>query len=242
MITQTLIAANTPWTPVDPYFSYVKLLLHGEGSDGSTTITDSSGSANTVTANGGAQIDTAQSRWGSSSIYFDGTGDYLTVADSADFTFSSNFTIEMWIRYTLDGSAASYFGLFGKRADAASYGPVGAYVRGDGLVGFNISNTGSSWIASPVSSTGIVTSNTWAHIALTRTGNDFAMYINGTSRATHTSALSLVDNAVDFQIGVNNGAGSYAALGHIDDFRLTQGISRYSGASHAVPYYQFPDS
>ena len=39
--------------------SYTKLLLHADGSNDGTTFTDSSGSAHTVTAAGGAHTDTA---------------------------------------------------------------------------------------------------------------------------------------------------------------------------------------
>ena len=93
--------------PVDAYFSDVVLLLHMGGTDGSTTFTDEKG--HTVTANGDAQIDTAQSKFGGASALFDGSGDYLSVADSADFEFgSSDFTIDGWVRLhgyaTLNGS------------------------------------------------------------------------------------------------------------------------------------------
>jgi hypothetical protein len=66
--------------PVDPVFNNVSLLLHGNGTNGSTTITDNSPTPKTVTAVGNAQISTAQSKFGGASIAFDGTGDYLTDA------------------------------------------------------------------------------------------------------------------------------------------------------------------
>ena len=79
----------------DPYFSSTKLLLNGNGTNGSTTFTDSSNSSYTVTANGNAQISTAQSKFGSASMYFDGTGDYLTVsnATASDVFGSGDFTM-----------------------------------------------------------------------------------------------------------------------------------------------------
>ena len=56
--------------PTDPYFSNVSLLLHGDGTNGSTTIIDSSSNNFSVTANNGAQISTAQAKFGPSSIEF----------------------------------------------------------------------------------------------------------------------------------------------------------------------------
>ena len=60
-----------------------KLLLHMEGADAATTFPDSSSLGVSVTASGNAQIDTAQSKFGVASSLFDGTNDYLTVADNA---------------------------------------------------------------------------------------------------------------------------------------------------------------
>ena len=81
----------------DPYYNHVALLIHGNGTNGSTVITDQKGK--TVTANGNAQISTAQSKFGGASAYFDGTGDYLSVASSADFGFGTgDFTIECWVK------------------------------------------------------------------------------------------------------------------------------------------------
>src|SRR3972149_9214360 len=72
---------------IPPYTidSYTKLLLHMDGANGSTTFTDEMGQA--VTANGNAQISTAQSKFGGASGLFDGTGDYLSVPASADWDF-----------------------------------------------------------------------------------------------------------------------------------------------------------
>ena len=84
----------------DPNFADVSLLLHGNGTNGSTTITDSSPSPKTVTAVGNAQISTAQSKFGGSSIAFDGTGDYLSVPNDGTLQMGSvDFTIEFWIYF-----------------------------------------------------------------------------------------------------------------------------------------------
>jgi hypothetical protein len=88
-------------TPVDPQFGSVSLLLHGDGANGSTTITDSSRLTNTVTAVGDAQISTAQSKFGGASIAFDGSGDYLTISSSSALSIGSgDYTVEFWIRWT----------------------------------------------------------------------------------------------------------------------------------------------
>ena len=69
------------------------------GTDGSTTFTDSSSASRTVSANGNAAISTDQFKFGGSSYEGDGSGDYLTVPYSADmYMDDGDFTWEGWIR------------------------------------------------------------------------------------------------------------------------------------------------
>ena len=83
-------------TNTETYDSYTKLMLHMEGSGNS--FTDSAASQ-TVTTNGDATQTTAQYKWGSRSTVFDGSGDYLSLADSDDWNFGSgDFTIDYCAR------------------------------------------------------------------------------------------------------------------------------------------------
>lgn len=89
--------------PVDDV--YTVALLHMNGADASTTFTDESGK--TWTANGNAQIDTAQSVFGGASGLFDGTGDFISSADSNDWQFdggsnSNEWTADFRIRFNGD--------------------------------------------------------------------------------------------------------------------------------------------
>ena len=61
--------------PTDEYFGDVSLLLYGDGTNGSTAIVDSSSINHAIGVNGNAQISTTQSKFGGSSMYFDGYGD-----------------------------------------------------------------------------------------------------------------------------------------------------------------------
>ena len=90
------VTVSHVWTmPSDPNISNVVLLLHGDGTNGSTTITDNSPGARTVTAHGNAQISTARKKFRTGSILFDGTGDYLSVpVDSGLELRAGAFTIK----------------------------------------------------------------------------------------------------------------------------------------------------
>src|SRR5690554_3988242 len=80
--------------------SFVKLLIHADGSDGSTTFTDDSATGHTVTTSGSAQVDTAQSKFGGASALFAAGGsDYLAVADHPEFDIGTgDFTVDLWFR------------------------------------------------------------------------------------------------------------------------------------------------
>ena len=89
-----LVAASVP-------FSSVSLLLHMDGTNGSTLFVDSSQSPKSVTASGNAQISTTQSKFSGSSGLFDGSGDYLSIpfTSGGGFDFgTSNFTVEFFTR------------------------------------------------------------------------------------------------------------------------------------------------
>ena len=72
----------------DPYYHATALLLPFTGANNSTTFTDASPNPKTITPYGNTKISTAQSKWGSGSGYFDGSGDYLTTPDHTDFVLS----------------------------------------------------------------------------------------------------------------------------------------------------------
>jgi hypothetical protein len=80
----------------NPTFANVMLSLHGLGSTGSTTITDSSSYARVAAVSGNAQISTVHALFGEPGILFDGTGDYLTYANDAAWNFGSG---DFWIRF-----------------------------------------------------------------------------------------------------------------------------------------------
>ena len=68
----------------DPHFGQVGLLLPFDGTHGATSTTDVSSGGHSPVFNGNAKISAGRSKYGGTSCYFDGKGDYLTVADSED--------------------------------------------------------------------------------------------------------------------------------------------------------------
>ena len=220
-------------TPVDLYRSQVSLLLHGNGTNGSTTITDSSPSPKTVTPVGNAQISTAQSKFGGASIAFDGTGDYLTTQSSNEFNFgSSDFTIEFWIKSTKAG-----------RQDPVGWNYIFSSAGWAGFV-FNLSTGSIAWFENTNSRISALSTGwnngEWNHIAVTRSGNSVRMFLSGNQvGSTYTTSHSYGADSAGFRIGDIVGGGG-SVDGYIDDLRITKGISRYN-ATFTPPTAQFPD-
>jgi hypothetical protein len=219
----------------DASFDSVSLLLHMDGSNGSTTFTDSSKNALSVTANGNAQISTAQSKFGGSSLYLDGSGDYLSVAANSVFEFgASSFTWEAWI-YINSLSAVNGLYYYGSgnpnrlQIAVLTDGSFQAYME-----------TASSFV-DLLSSASAVTANTWTHLAVSRDGNTWRSFVNGIVAATATSSLAApAGQSPNIGFAVTSSTNRYCN-GYIDDFRITKGIARYT-ANFTAPTAPFPNA
>jgi hypothetical protein len=233
-----LITPGQP-VPVDPYRSQVSLLLHGDGTNGSTTITDNSPSPKTVTAVGNAQISTAQSKFGGSSIAFDGTGDYLTIPSAALQPEGFDYTVEFFVNLT---TASTYQTLYSLPKDESGSGIAPFRIDVDAarirpLIG-DASN--SSWFSI---ATGSITlsSTTWYHIAITKSGTTIRSFIDGVLDLTLTGAPATHSiTSPSARIGYNNVADPLFTTGYIDDLRITKGVARYT-ANFTPPTAAFPD-
>ena len=210
-------AALWPFFSDDPYFANVSLLLRGDGTNGSTTIVDSSPSPKTVTAFGDAQISTAQSNFGGSSLRFDGSGDYLLIAANSGLSLPGDFTIELW-----------HFLV----ANAQYPAPLssGGYFSGTNSWYFNVTQSAVTFYVK--STGGNVTSvstalNQWNHFAIARSGSTLRIFKNGTQLGSFTNSASLTDGGVN---GLNIGRLTiYGSMnGYIDDLRITKGVARYT--------------
>jgi len=232
------IAVPVGTTTGDVYYPQTSLLMHFNGTNGSTTMTDNSKNNLTVTSNNGAAISTAQSKFGGSSVLFDGTNDYVTVTNSTDFDFGSgDFTIEYWEYRTSSGTQRPILS-----RNAIPYTPylIGWYDAGvSGNVVMYMSSNGSSWdIASNVSM-GVLTTNVWTHYAVTRNGNTFRTFQNGTQISTFTSTAAFPAGAASLEIGRYNAL--YYFQDYIDELRITKGIARYT-SNFTPSTTQFLDS
>lgn len=201
-----------------------KALLHMNGTDASTTITDESGK--TWTAGGNAQIDTAQSKFGGASLLLDGTGDYVDTADHADFDVSNqNFTIECWLRRNATGQLV----VCGQADSSASAATISWFLQFDGsnhLLGGIYSGTSGYY----ATSTGTITNDgNWHHVACVRNGNTITLYRDGTADGTRdVTGVTANNSANRVAIGRHGENNANYFNGWIDEFRFSNGIARFT--------------
>jgi len=222
----------------DPSFASVKLLLHFNGADGSTTMTDSSPVARTVTAAGNAQLDTAQFKYGTASLLLDGVDDRLSLADSDDWSFSTGaFTLECWVRPASLAAAAEILS-HRSAADGNNFW----YVRlnTDGCISVVALNGGTT--ITNIKTTLPMSVDTWHHLAVVRSGGTVKIWVDGANADTVTTnaATAWPNPAVPLYIGVAHDGLSNDYSGHLDEVRITKGVARYT-ATFTPPAAAFPN-
>ena len=166
---------------------------------------------------GDAQVSTTQKQWGTTSMKFDGTGDWLTALDSPGLQLGSgDFTIEGWVYLSATGVA---YGLISK---------------GTASTGWSVNVTSGnklqfSYTSSNLTGATSLSATTWYYFAVVRSGTaagNLKVYLNGTADATSGGAVTDNFNQTStFYIGADRVGGS-ALNGYLQDIRITKGVAR----------------
>lgn len=182
---------------------------------------------------GDTKISTAQNQFGGASILMDGSGDYIQIADvgnNLDFG-TGDFTIEWW----------QYLTSLDRFAIDMRNGSNGAKI-----LLYSYPSDGSAddlylWVnsANQISALNVLSANQWQHIALVRESGTTSLYVDGTqSGGTYSDSNNYAHDQI--KIWHNSiGAENYTPPGYVDEFRISKGHARYSGASITVPTSAF---
>jgi hypothetical protein len=189
-------------------------VLHFDGADTSTTITDSTG-RHTWTASGDAQIDTAQSKFGGASLLLDGTGDYISAPNSADWDMFK----DLLYSYTIS--------VFFRPGSTTSGRVFNQWIDGDNQLFLGVSSgqlqagmlNAATYDPAYLGST--ISTNTWYHVAMVKKGAEYGLYLDGT-QVDYSNTFSARSFTSPLYIGSLNGLSGYFT-GHIDDFFITNG-------------------
>ena len=223
----------------DPDFNNVSLLLHGDGANGSTTIVDSSPTPKTVTAYGDAQISTAQSKFGGSSIYFDGSGDYLNIGyNGGAFDFgSSDWTVEFWIYLpSLPNAYKRIYSYMNGNTEACFF-----EITSSNQMTFGILSGATVFTATDPSA---MTSGAWMHFAGVRNGSSLLLFREGIQVASVTVGTNSVNGGSGHELFIGKWKSTDTTRdlnAHIDDLRITKGVARYT-SNFSLPPAPFPDA
>ena len=158
----------------------------------------------------------------SNSVYFDGTGDYLVIANNDALNLGSgDFTFECWIYWTDTNNI--YKGIFGKRASNSGWTMALSNTNPCRML-FYISGVGNN-----IASAGDISRNTWYHLAWVRNSGTVTYYLNGQSVAT-LSYNTANTNSFDTVIGISQNVGSLSELfgGSISNARFVKGTALYT--------------
>ena len=195
---------------------------------------------------GDAQASTAITpKWGTTSMKFDPTTgsatDYLQSPDTELLEFGSgNFTIETWVRFNTLPSSGAYYALISK-FDNSTQKSYNFYVynnAGTYQLYFTYTTNGSTNI-NPVANGITVTTNTWYHYAVSRSGVNLRMFIDGSQvGSTYNIATDTIfGGTYPVQVGASTGANTLN--GYLQDLRVTKGYARYT-ANFTPPTAAFP--
>jgi hypothetical protein len=207
LYTSNFVPSNQPLTAVQNSV----LLLNGT----SAAIYDASVQNNLETV-GDSRLVTNITKYGNTSMFFDGTGDYLTQPSNLAVTFGTgDFTIESWIYWnSLNSESAIMWG------------------NGVGWTLYILPANRLQWgTTSPQSGANLLTGNTtlatgqWYHIAVTRASGTVRLFVNGIvdGSVTNTSNYS----AAGF-LDLGRSHSNQFFNGYMSDVRITKGVARYT--------------
>ncbi len=219
--------SNAPITGGD--VSGAVLMLHLNGTDGSTTFTDSGGTGHGVGAVGDAQIDTSFFKFGGSSAIFDSSGDYLLIGDSSDWEFgTSDLTIDFWFRMDSVTTRRPF-----EIGDSSSDG-IAAIVATSGNFRVVINGTSYNFAHTPIA-------NTWYHAAIIRNGSNLKVFINGSQiGTTQTNSSNITSGTNGVRIGAWITDPGELWDGHLDEFRILNGTAAWT-SNFTVPDAEYSD-
>ena len=220
--------ADGATTVGDVYFPKVAALLPFDGTNGATSTSDLSNRSGGVSFAGTAQISTAQSKFGGSSLLLDGNSDYLTISDTYWNTAinSGDWTVEFWVRFAALGSNEE---LVGNRGDVDGNSSNGWALRkttSNNIILYWYEGGQFNYLNNSQGSRTALSANTWYHIAVTRSSNTWKLFLNGTAEDTVTDSGTIVTGTGN-RLFIGNFGVNYLN-GYMDDLRITVGQARYT--------------
>jgi hypothetical protein len=223
---------------VDPYMGMIPYLAHYDSS-----VTQVNAGTCTVAVTGSLAISASYSKFGGSCLNFPNSGNnYITLSPYTNFNFNGDFTVECWINPGTHSSGQDYQAIFSHSSGGISSTQQEISIYWIASTNKIYLNVGHSNIAS--AGTHLIAAGTWGHVALTKQGSTYRVFVNGALDITGTYATNVSTSAFSTDIGriwyywPSAGTPYFNPFcGYIDEFRITN-VCRYT-KSFAVPTSAF---
>lgn len=221
IVTSAVYTANfTPPTSPVTVITNTSLLLNATNA----AIVDSAADNDLETV-GNAQISTSVKKFGTGSIFINGSGNYLTAPNSDLYAFGTgDFTVECWFKSSVSSqnTHATMLGCYQSSVNGTwalkVYNNVAAFAS------FS-NNTWYDWNTS----TNVVADQQWHHIAATRSGTTLRVFVDGVVAGTWSSVTNNLTTAGHpLTVGWMQQDTASPLQGYLDDIRITKGVARYT--------------
>lgn len=186
------------------------------------SLTDSSFSNKTLTISGTFPpiVNPNGGPFGGPCIYFNGsTNSFINAGNVPDFDLTKNdFTIDLWFKCNVVNVLQTILAK-ATNSGSSTNSCISIYVQATGYIGAWIGN-GTTGATTITSADKLLIANTWYHLALTRQGNVFSLYINGTlvKNATYTT---FGNGSAPLIVGANDGTVPTVFSGYMSDIRVS---------------------
>lgn len=216
--TSNFVPPTVPLTAV----ANTQLLLSGTNAG----IIDETGN-NDITTAGNAVVNTTIKKF-NGSIYFDNTdAAFLSLPDKPIYDLqAADFTIEFWM-YQLNNNGIQ--AIYSKRLNSAAIGGLYLPIDNTSVLRLHASSNNSSWdMFNNIAVSPPLSMNTWHHVAVTRSGSTWKVFVDGVQTYTATNAAKISTTTNNVYIGANSNSNAYGFHGYLENFRITKGLARYT--------------
>ena len=161
-------------------------------------------------------------------VVFNGTSNWLSTPQSANFTFAADFTVEFWVYATV----TQHGDMIGTANNAAYLGAgnSGWVIARDASNQIKFAyQTSNIWsVDGPLGMT--VQLSTWSHVAVVRLGSTITGYVNGRAGTSPlTSSAIFTSNLYGVYVGAGAGNQNLKLGGNISNLRIVNGVAVYTG-------------
>jgi hypothetical protein len=203
--------------PLSPYSTH--FLMNYENGDGTTPVTDDTGSR-TITYNN-SSVTNSEAKFGNGGLGFSSTSGYLVTDNSQDFNLSNgeDFTFETFIHASNNADYTNIFGIYENNSATGDFLSVAMQNIGGNDFRYYLQAKSPGIKSAP----GTVTSSTggWIHVAMVGGGGSYDLYVGGNKSSHLVVGTFLYDDA--YRIFLNNKNNVY-----YDSTRFVKGIQLYT--------------